>query len=76
MGAGDNFEHKILNAILNSDVVLAIIGQNWISSRDRLFEDKDVLRMELEYALRWRISVIPVLIDRAFMPEAEQLPPV
>jgi hypothetical protein len=72
--AGVDYKHRILNAIPNSDAVLAIIGQNWLGLRERLFEDRDVLRKELEYAVQLRIPIIPVLIDQASMPEEEHLP--
>ncbi len=60
--------------------LLVPIGNSWISARDqagalRLHLDDDVHRAELRSALqRPDITVIPVLVDRASMPVAEQLP--
>jgi TIR domain len=60
-------------------VLLAIIGPHWLRARDtvgsrRLDDPKDLVLIEIAAALRRKISVIPVLIDGAMMPTAEELP--
>ena len=61
------------------DVLLAVIGKHWISSLDaqnrrRLDDPQDFVRIEIEAALKRGIPVIPVLVDGAPMPRAEELP--
>jgi len=62
-----------------ADVVLALVGEEWSRAADpsgkRCLEDPaDVVRLELETALRRGIPVIPVLIGPALLPSVEQLP--
>jgi hypothetical protein len=65
--------------IAQCDVLLAVIGKNWIDARDaagsRCLDNLyDYVRVEIEAALRLGKLVIPVLIDDVEMPRAEQLP--
>lgn len=69
-----DYKHRLLNAISSCDVLLAVIGPTWSSLRDRLHDEKDVLRQELECALALRTSVVPILIDQTPMPKEEDLP--
>jgi hypothetical protein len=62
-------------------VMLVVIGQRWTTvtrpgaSRPRLDEPGDILRMELETALgRDEVTIVPVLVDGARMPEPAELP--
>jgi TIR domain len=71
---GDDYKHRLLSAIPNCDVLLAVIGPAWTSLRDRLHDEKDVLRQELEYALALKIPVVPILIDQTPMPKEEDFP--
>jgi hypothetical protein len=55
-------------------VMLAIIGPNWLNSKDesgqrRLDNPADYVRVEIAAALRRNIRVVPVLVDGA--PRAE-----
>jgi hypothetical protein len=70
-----DYTQRILNEIPNSDVLLAIIGSNWPLSQERLFDENELLRQELEYAVRLRVPVIPVLIDKA-SPEEDHWPEI
>lgn len=72
--AGVDYAHRIMNAIPTSDAVLVIIGPNWVSAHRRLFDEADVLRQELEHAVRLRVPLVPVLIDKAMMPEERDWP--
>ena len=71
---GVDYKHRLLNAIPSCDVLLAVIGPIWTSLRDRLHDEKDVLRQELECALALRTPVVPILIDQTTMPKEEDLP--
>ena len=75
---GHNFPEYLQSTLLRSHVVLATIGPNWhgstAGSRSRLFDENDFVRRELETALENKIPIIPILVDRAPMPKATELP--
>jgi hypothetical protein len=76
---GANFRTRIEDAVRSSAVLLALIGPNWLTATDasgrrRLFEPDDVLAREIALALRLGVRVIPVLVQEALMPQADQLP--
>jgi hypothetical protein len=76
---GDNFVEHIESSIAAADVVLAMIGRDWVSATDadgkrRLEDANDYVRLELEAALRRDIRVIPVLVRNATMPRSDELP--
>jgi predicted ATPase len=76
---GEDFRTAIVEALERADVVIAMIGPRWLSTTDldgrrRLFEDRDVVRLELIGALDRAIPVIPVLVDGAKVPTAGDLP--
>lgn len=73
--------HGILNdAVANCDVLLAVIGNQWMtvvdeSGRRRLDDPDDFVRVEIEAAISHSIPVIPVLVGRATIPKPLELPP-
>ncbi len=75
---GDNFEKVIKAALQSCSVMLVIIGDKWVTIENekgqRLFQDGDVVRYEVEEGLRLGKKVIPVLVNDAAMPKKEQLP--
>jgi Tol biopolymer transport system component len=77
---GDDFIDKITTAVGSCDVLLALIGQEWLTITDdagerRLDDPEDFVRVEIEAALSRKVRVVPLLIDGAPMPRADQLPP-
>jgi TIR domain len=77
---GDDFIEEINTAVGSCDVLLALIGEQWLTITDeegrrRLDDPKDFVRLEVEAALDRKVRVIPILIDGATMPRAEELPP-
>ena len=61
-------------------ILLAIVGPAWLgairaAADERIQEESDPVRVEVETALRRRVPVIPVLIGNTRMPSSEQLPP-
>jgi hypothetical protein len=77
---GDDFVEAIHNAVGSCDVLLALIGKEWLTIADqrgqrRLDDPHDFVRLEIEAALTRRVRVIPILIRGALMPRADQLPP-
>jgi hypothetical protein len=80
--AGADFREFIKHELASCSVLLAIIGRDWLTVEDarlkrrRLDNPEDVLRVEIAIALEnERIRVIPVLVERATVPVAEDLPP-
>jgi hypothetical protein len=76
---GVDFRSVIDTTLDNADVVIALIGRDWLASTDargrrRLDNPDDFVRLELEAALRRNKRVIPVLIQGANMPTASELP--
>ena len=75
---GERFMDRIGAAIAQVDVLFAVIGPGWIASGSagrRLDEVDDPVRLELEAALAAGRRIVPVLVDRASMPAAGDLPP-
>ena len=62
------------------DVLLALIGGRWLTitsqdGRRRLDNPDNFVRLEIEAALARNVRVIPILVDAAQMPHADELPP-
>jgi hypothetical protein len=77
---GDDFVNEISAAVGSCDVLLALIGERWLTITDqsgvrRLDDPGDFVRVEIEAALSRNVRVIPILVDGATMPGANQVPP-
>jgi len=76
--SGTNFVDVIQAAIKSSDVVLALIGKQWLTCSSggtrRLDLANDFVRTEIATALAQGVPVIPVLVQGAGMPLAPSLP--
>ncbi len=75
---GDDFVEVIHNAVGSCDV-LALIGEHWMTITDehgrrRLDNPDDFVRLEIEAALKRKVRVIPILVEGATMPRADELP--
>jgi hypothetical protein len=75
---GDDFVEVITEAVGSCDVLLALIGRQWLAIADpdgrrRLDKPDDFVRLEIEAALTRNVRVIPILIE-APMPRADELP--
>ncbi len=74
---GLDFRDHIRTTLDRCDVLVAIVGPNWTGkdqSGERILDETDWVRIELESALNKKIPVIPVLIDRSRMPKPSELP--
>jgi len=79
IAAGVDFVEVLENAVQSCDVLVALIGRQWLSIKDkagkqRLDNPQDFVRVEVAAALKRGIRVIPVLVDGTPMPNSEQLP--
>ena len=79
---GKDFRGILREAVAKCDVALVIIGPRWVSIQDedgkrRLDNPGDFVRIEVESALqRDSCLVVPILVDGALMPKADDLPVV
>lgn len=78
---GYDFRQVIRDAVQSVDVMLVMIGSNWLSLRSsklgkrRIHEPDDFVRMEIELGLQLvHITVIPVLLENTPMPPKHLLP--
>ena len=76
--AGTDFVEMLQNAVGSCDALLAVIGPQWLPAshdgRRRLDDPHDFVRVEVAGALQRNVRVLPVLVDDATMPRADQLP--
>jgi len=75
---GVDFPSYIGQTLSHSDVLLAIIGPQWLAAAPgeapRLLDPADFVRVEIASGLQLGLTVIPLLVDGATMPAAEALP--
>jgi hypothetical protein len=76
---GVNFVNMLSAEVAKCDVLLAVIGPNWLNAHDedgkrRLDNPHDFVRIEIGAALQRSIPVIPILLDGAKVPKPNQLP--
>jgi formylglycine-generating enzyme required for sulfatase activity len=76
---GRDFRRSLHESLESCDVVLALIGPNWLDSKDaagrrRLDDPSDFVRLEIATALKRNIQVTPVLLQGAAMPTEQVLP--
>ncbi|MBC7811942.1 MAG: toll/interleukin-1 receptor domain-containing protein, partial [Burkholderiales bacterium] len=81
INAGEDFQQRILSAVNECHVMLAIIGTEWMNVLDketdqpRLHDPDDYVRREIAAALKRTDSVVvPVLVRGARMPDDQDLP--
>jgi TIR domain len=76
---GDDFVKAIEQNLQKANVILVVIGKDWLTAKDdlgqlRLNDPKDFVRLEIEIALKHKHQLIPVLVDSATMPKPSDLP--
>lgn len=76
---GEDFFVEIAAAVGSCRVLLAVIGDRWLTITDddgrrRIDDPEDFVRLEIETALKRNILVIPVLVEGAQMPRQRHLP--
>src|SRR5919204_949697 len=75
---GLDFRTEMQSAVGKCDALVAVIGKKWTGSRflrsPRIESETDYVRVEVEAALARRIRVIPVLVEEAHLPSADDLP--
>ncbi len=76
---GEDYRDVIDREIAECALFLAVIGPSWLSAKKadgkrRLDDPSDMVRIELETALRRNQRVIPIIVGEGRMPEPEELP--
>lgn len=76
---GVDFRQHIDQEVSHCSVLIAVIGPGWLNAKDdnnknRLEQTEDIVRLEIELALKRDILVILVLIGGAKMPKEQHLP--
>jgi hypothetical protein len=76
---GRDFRQTLIESLKSCDVLLALIGPNWLdvtdaSGKRRLENPADYVRQEIAMALKRNIPVTPVLLQQAQMPPQDRLP--
>jgi hypothetical protein len=76
---GLDFMQVLNDEVARCDVLIAVIGKNWLGAADesgerRLDNPDDFVRIEIESALSQKKRVIPVLVNDAKMPRSTELP--
>jgi TIR domain/WD domain, G-beta repeat len=76
---GIDFRIHINEMLRKTNVLLAIVGPAWLGASagglERIQQESDAVRVEIETALRRRTPLLPVLIANTTMPSSDQLPP-
>lgn len=70
--SGIKWEENLKNELTQSDVVLVVIGKNWLTPR--LHAEGDWVRQEVEAAIRQNKKIIPVLMGETIEPTKSSLP--
>jgi hypothetical protein len=76
---GADFMKSIAEAVGSCDLLIALIGRDWLvlderTGEPRIHEYDDFVAIEIKAALDRGIYVIPVLVDQAKMPTSAELP--
>jgi hypothetical protein len=75
---GKDFRKHIHQMLSESDILIEVVGPKWLGSSrrgiTRIKNEADPVRIEIELALQKGIPVIPVLVNGANMPKADDLP--
>lgn len=76
MPLGVDFREHIASQVEKADVVLVVIGPNWLRLVQEKEEDSaDFVRIEIEMALEKGIPVVPVMMGHSQIPAENELPP-
>lgn len=72
---GSDYREFLNKEVSECDILLAIIGDQWLDILSkRLRDKKDWVRIEILAALGRKIPVVPIIVGRASIPEEKNLP--
>jgi hypothetical protein len=75
---GVDFREHIHRTIQRSNLVIVVIGAGWLGEQAagprRIDDPSDFVHLEIAYALKAQIPIVPVLVNNAQMPKPDELP--
>ncbi len=71
---GEGLRKRIQDDVKAADVMLLAIHPEWLAAIPRLNDQDDLVRLEIEAALEFGITIIPVLLNGSVMPTGGLLP--
>ena len=76
---GRDFREVVRERLESCDLMLALVGRNWVHAKNpagqrRLEDPDDLVRLEIDAALKRNIPVTPILVQGAQMPTVAELP--
>jgi len=75
---GVDVREHIHQTIQRSNLVIVVIGPGWLGEQAdgprRIDDPNDFMHLEIAYALKAQIPIIPVLVNNTQMPKPEKLP--
>lgn len=78
IGGGEVLSDKIKHELKYAGALISLIGPDWLTVRAsrvrRLHDKKDLVRREIETALKRKLLLIPVLVNGASRPKSSELP--
>jgi hypothetical protein len=75
---GRDFEDVLWAQLAKSDVVVVVVGDRWLADTGdgrHIDSEGDFVRREIEFALRARVKLVPVLVDAVGDLRPDLLPP-
>lgn len=73
-----DYRRVVEDAVADCQIMVAVIGGRWIGQNEdgsrRIDEDRDLVRIELETALKRSVPLVPVLVEGAKIPSEQSLP--
>ncbi|TNC81289.1 MAG: hypothetical protein C9356_09285 [Oleiphilus sp.] len=71
-----HFDDVIKEAINTSDVMLSVIGENWLQTlkENEASDSKDFVVDEITHAISNKVAIVPVIVERARLPREADLP--
>lgn len=79
IAGGADWLKTLQTEVESADIVLVLVGPQWLAAgdqagRQRLRDPSDIVRREIEYALKMQRQIVPVLLSGAQMPAAADIP--
>jgi hypothetical protein len=74
---GADYREHIQGVFHDTKLVLAIVGPEWVGKNAngaRIQEKLDPIRVEISTAMQLKLRILPMRIDSAKMPDADELP--
>jgi hypothetical protein len=71
---GEDFKRIVEERLSRASVFVPLIGERWLGASRRLHDPDDMVRHEIKFALTKGVRIVPVVVNQARMPSAQELP--